>query len=91
MDKIDIRDLILRTLKENEAGLIDQNNYVKAVKNDYYLQVAESVVENLPIYVVMQQRELLLAFLEFYHNPKYNTVNSTFAEDVEMFLAIYSA
>lgn len=65
MDKIDIRDLILRTLKENEAGLVDQSNYVKAVKSDYYLQVAESVVENLPIYVVMQQRELLIALLKW--------------------------
>lgn len=37
--------IIVETLKENEAGLINKNNYIKAVKSDYYLQVAESVVE----------------------------------------------
>ena len=88
MDKIDIRDLILRELKKEE---IQVDNYNDAVFTHDYLKVANSIVKKLPIYVVAQQRELLLAFLEFYHNPKYNTVNSTFAEDVEMFLANNSA
>ena len=43
--------------------------------------------EQLHIDRVSQQRELLLAFLEFYHNPKHNTVNTTFIEDVGMFLS----
>ena len=43
--------------------------------------------EQLILSGVSQQRELLLAFLEFYHNPKFNTVNTTFSEDVDMFLA----
>lgn len=37
--------IIVETLKENEASLINKNNYIKAVKSEYYLQVAESVVE----------------------------------------------
>ena len=48
---------------------------------------ALEVVNKLPIHNVSQQREMLLAFLEFYHNPKFNTVNTTFSEDVDMFLA----
>ena len=47
----------------------------------------EALKKQLSINNVSQQRELLLAFLEFYHNPKYNTVNTTFSEDVDMFLA----
>ncbi len=36
------------------------------------------------------EHELLLDFLEFYHNPKYNTINTTFKEDVDMFLSLKS-
>jgi hypothetical protein len=53
--------------------------------NEYDLLEVRKKLLNL--FSVSQQRELLLAFLEFYHNPKYNTVNTTFSEDVDMFLA----
>lgn len=84
MDKIDIRDLILRELKKEE---IQVDNYNDAVFKHDYVKVAESIVENLPIYVVMQQRELLLAFMEFYFSPQHKSANTTFAEDVDAFLA----
>lgn len=58
-----------------------ENGYRSALFN------ALEVINKLPIYNVSQQRELLLAFLEFCYNPKYNTVNTTFKEDVDMFLA----
>jgi hypothetical protein len=54
---------------------------------DEYVECLEAKVKKLSLHNVSQQRELLLAFLEFYHNPKYNTVNTTFSEDVDMFLA----
>lgn len=47
MKKQESIKVIVETLKENEAGLINQNNYIMAVKSEYYLQVAESVVEKL--------------------------------------------
>ena len=66
------------TVKE----LIDRNAFAQV------MQFAEAYhLEQLRIGGVSQQRELLLAFLEFYHNDKHNTVNTTFSEDVDMFLA----
>ncbi len=63
MDKIDIRDLIVRILKENEFGTTDQTgNELRVVEDCDFVDIAESVVKNLPIYVVMQQRELLLDY-----------------------------
>ena len=62
MDKIDIRDLILRELKKEE---IQVDNYNDAVFTHDYLKVANSIVKKLPIYVVMQQRELLIALLKW--------------------------
>jgi len=59
MDKIDIKDMILRTLKENK---IEVDNFNDAVFEDDFLKVAETIVKNLPIYVVMQQRELLINY-----------------------------
>ena len=59
MDKIDIRDLILRELKKEE---IQVDNYNDAVFKHDYVKVADSIVEKLPIYVVMQQRELLINY-----------------------------
>ena len=35
---------------------------------------------------VSQQRELLLAFMEFYHSSAYCPANTTFKEDVDAFL-----
>jgi len=55
--------------------------------NDGQIAVVQATEKLLDLFSVSQQRELLLAFLEFYHNPKYNTVNTTFSEDVDMFLA----
>ena len=60
MDKIDIRDLIIRELKKEE---IQVDNYNDAVFEHDYLKVAESVVEKLPIYVVSQCNEQLMAML----------------------------
>lgn len=62
MDKIDIRDLILRELKKEEMQV---DNYNDAVFTHDYLKVANSIVKKLPIYVVMQQRELLIALLKW--------------------------
>jgi hypothetical protein len=67
MDKIDIRDMILRTLKENK---IEVDNFNDAVFEDDFLKVAETIVKNLPIYVVMQQRELLIAFAKYMEEDK---------------------
>lgn len=86
MDKIDIRDLIIRTLKENSVQE-NSSSLKRIVDEDDFLEIAESVVKNLPIYVIMQQRELLLAFMEFYFSPQHNSANTTFAEDVDAFLA----
>jgi len=60
MDKIDIRDLIIRELKKEE---IQVDKYNDAVFKHDYLKVAESVVEKLPIYVVSQCNEQLMAML----------------------------
>ena len=62
MDKIDIRDQILRTLKANKSEV---DNFNDAVFEDDFLKVSESIVKNLPIYVVMQQSELLIAFQKY--------------------------
>ncbi len=67
MDKIDIRDLIIRELKKEE---IQVDKYNDAVFKHDYLKVAESVVEKLPIYVVSQQRELLIAFAKYMEEDK---------------------
>jgi len=86
MDKIDIRDLIIRTLKENSVQ--ENSSSLKMLVEDTDFEyIANEVVENLPIYVVMQQRELLLAFMEFYFSPQHKSANTTFAEDVDAFLA----
>jgi len=55
--------------------------------NDGKIAVVQATEKLLDLFSVSQQRELLLAFLEFYHDDKYNTVNTTFSEDVDMFLA----
>jgi len=75
MDKIDIRDLIVRELKKEE---IQVDNYNDAVFKHDYVKVAESIVENLPIYVVsfelpsddifdMQEVDLKNPLEEFYY------------------------
>lgn len=61
MDKIDIRDQILRTFKEK--GFDEQN--CSFFKEEDIVEIAETIVENLPICVVMQQRELLVAFADW--------------------------
>lgn len=66
MDKIDIRDLIVRDLKENEFGTTDQcGNELRVVEDCDFVEIAERIVENLPIYVIMQQSELLIAFQKY--------------------------
>lgn len=79
--------------------LIEEKTECFTGNGDYYFtyvtpedckKIVEEVLkqgQSLPIDSVSQQRELLLAFLEFYHDDKYNTVNTTFSEDVDMFLA----
>lgn len=85
MDKIDIRDMILRTFKENK---IEVDNFNDAVFEDDFLKVAETIVKNLPIYVVMQQRELLVAFLEMLENtPQVEIPLSVGMVAVDQFLA----
>ncbi len=75
-----------RPKRENYAiGQFGENDYQEMLER--YCTYLENQNKQLRIGVVSQQRELLLAFLEFYHNPKYNTVNTTFSEDVDMFLA----
>ena len=64
MDKIDIRDLIIRTLKENSVQ--ENSSSLKMLVEDTDFEfIADEVVEKLPIYVVMQQRELLIALLKW--------------------------
>ena len=63
MDKIDIRDLILRELKQNSVDENSSSNN-KIIDNTDFEFIAESIVEKLPIYVVMQQRELLIALVK---------------------------
>ena len=80
-----------------QMGYNDKNKYSSDMKeeireictelNDGQIAVVQATEKLLDLFSVSQQRELLLAFLEFYHNPKYNTVNTTFSEDVDMFLA----
>ena len=50
----------------------------------------EELVKNCSIPDVSQQRELLLAFMEFYHSDPYCPANTTFKIDVDAFLANYS-
>lgn len=65
-------------LLEKEGKRINDNNIVMKLRELKNIGVIGDV---------SQQRELLLAFLKFYHNPNHNTVNTTFSEDVDMFLA----
>ena len=63
MDKIDIRDLIVRTLRENQFFTLDyKDDDIKCVESKDFLKIAESIVENLPIYVIMKQRDMLIDF-----------------------------
>jgi hypothetical protein len=50
-----------------------------------YLETTEPV--DVVLANVMQQRELLLAFMNFYFSPQHESANTTFSEDVEAFLA----
>lgn len=53
MDKIDIRDLIVRELKANTFGTTDQTgNELRVVEDCDFVDIAERIVENLPIYGV---------------------------------------
>lgn len=61
MDKIDIRDLIIRTLKENSEEI----NNVEIVEQTAFLRISEAIVKNLSIPNVSQQRELFLDLLRF--------------------------
>lgn len=49
----------------------------------------ETLVNKLLIANVSQQRELLLAFLDYYHSAEkgYNSKNTNFSEDISDFLA----
>ena len=47
--------------------------------------------KELSLHNVSQQRELLLAFREFYHQTQQRSLLSCFKEDVDAFLANYSA
>ena len=85
MDKIDIRDLILRTLKANEIEIESSTGFeFNTVISEDYLKIAETIVENLPIYVVMQQRELLINYNNYlyaeYHGADYDN------SDIDVFL-----
>ena len=80
MDKIDIRDYILRILNDNKSEV---DNFNDAVFEQDFLKVAEFIVENLPIYVVMQQRELLYAFVS---TMEFDIKHETYEEDIEYFL-----
>ena len=86
MDKIDIRDQILRTFKEK--GFDEQN--CGFFKEEDIIDIAESIVENLPIYVVMQQRELLIAYEEHKHNNELLRLGG-FETAIMDFLAINGA
>lgn len=82
MDKIDIRDLIVRDLKENEFGTTDQTgNELRVVEDCDFVEIAERIVENLPIYVVMQHREQLLAFAEFLYEGHDKEIEAKIVDD----------
>jgi len=65
MDRIDIRDLIIRELKQNSVDESSSSNN-KIIDNTDFEFIAESIVEKLPIYVVMQQRELLVSLIKWF-------------------------
>lgn len=69
MDKIDIRDLIVRELKNNSFATTDQTgNNLRVVEDCDFVGVAESVVENLPIYAVKHRFSTPEKMAEWLHN-----------------------
>jgi len=71
-------------LKKEE---IQVDNYNDAVFKHDYLKVAESVVEKLPIYVVIQQRELLLAYHKYLDSLNDPTVYNASESMIDDYLA----
>ena len=62
---------------------LDVKEYVQYELRDL---IKEAVNEQLRLCIVSQQRELLLAFIKFYHSDAYSPENTTFKEDVDAFL-----
>lgn len=87
MDKTDIRDLIVRELKNNSFGTTDQTgNELKVVEDCDFVDIAENIVKNLPIYVVMQQRELLLAFTKHMYKQHWFKSKGWLIDEIKEFL-----
>ena len=55
MNKIEIIDLIVRTLKEYEFGSLDyKDDYIMGVKSKDFINIAEALVENLSLCAVVK-------------------------------------
>ena len=64
----------------------DQQSFIRGIVKLSYNEGLQKG-QTLPIDSVSQQRELLLAFIKFYHSDDYSPENTTFKEDVDAFLA----
>jgi hypothetical protein len=48
MDKKNIKNLIIKTLKEYEFGVLDyKDDYIRGVKSKHFSSIAEDIVINL--------------------------------------------
>ena len=82
MDK-DLRNKMIEKARENGA------KFGKKAELDFGAGAEwmyKQLVKNCSIPDVSQQRELLLAFIKFYHSDDYSPENTTFKEDVDAFL-----
>ena len=86
MKRPDISDYIKQDPSElsNAELLIGYQNYSKVM--DKYVDHIEQMNSSNDIHHVSQQRELLLAFMEFYHSSAYSSANTMLKEDVDAFL-----
>ena len=68
-------------------------HYTHLIKDDrenkWKVVEASDLEEICEAYHRYKLKPVLLAFLEFYHDPRYDTENKTFDEDIDMFFANY--